>query len=514
MLLYHHVMRKNYELVRVFTRQKRYKTALLSSIICVFLLQSAKAQGIQNILTVPSASLATGFKGTGNFNAIIFGDFTSNSGDVEGRLVVGGNFHFKGSGYSVGSAGSGAVNAPDDTDNFIVNGNFNNAGHNWGIRGNFIYNTATAGISFPSHQSGSTTSGVTEHVKFANGALLTKYKQLSATLTNNAVTGEVTQPYIWSPILLKGTNSGLNVFELTLPVPFNSGSIHIDIPSGATALINVTNSTVSIDGGSMKMIINGSEDGSLGAAPKVLFNFRHATQINLARYAFLGSVLAPNANLEGDGGSINGQAIIGGNFNQLGGFEFHNFSFAGGFDSPLPVTLVAFKAMREGGSVALSWITTAETNSSHFDIERSANGKNWQAIGTVASAGESTISKNYHFTDSSPVKGQNLYRLKMVDFPADGPGESFAYSRIQSVTMDGISAIRVYPNPAAETIMLDNLSDVKGVMLTSQSGHQVYRSQSIDATGIDCRNMVSGKYVLTITRNNGSIDAHHVLIQK
>nr|MBZ1363183.1 Ig family protein [Dyadobacter fermentans]MBZ1363278.1 Ig family protein [Dyadobacter fermentans] len=63
----------------------------------------------------------------------------------------------------------------------------------------------------------------------------------------------------------------------------------------------------------------------------------------------------------------------------------------------------------------LTWSTTEEVNSDRFEIERSLNGKGWSTIGKVRSNGESSVLRNYTYTDDSPEKGENLYRLRMVD---------------------------------------------------------------------------------------------------
>jgi len=57
-------------------------------------------------------------------------------------------------------------------------------------------------------------------------------------------------------------------------------------------------------------------------------------------------------------------------------------------NTPLPITLVDFRATNEGNQYSLlEWTTDMETNNRYFDIERSANGSGYTAIGRVAGAG-------------------------------------------------------------------------------------------------------------------------------
>ena len=78
---------------------------------------------------------------------------------------------------------------------------------------------------------------------------------------------------------------------------------------------------------------------------------------------------------------------------------------------------------------------------------------NFEAIGTVKGAGNSTQTRYYSFTDEAPIpKGWlgswSYYRLKQTDF--DG---KFEYFNIEAVSCDDeINLITIYPNPADDII--------------------------------------------------------------
>ena len=117
----------------------------------------------------------------------------------------------------------------------------------------------------------------------------------------------------------------------------------------------------------------------------------------------------------------------------------------------LPVSLLNFHAVQTPDhTVALQWQTAQEQNSKYTEVLRSANGKDYQPIGQVAAAGNSSVTKDYSFTDKAPLTGRGFYRLKMVDL--DG---SFKYSKILQVTT-GItgSAIKVFGNPFHDQLNL------------------------------------------------------------
>jgi len=96
---------------------------------------------------------------------------------------------------------------------------------------------------------------------------------------------------------------------------------------------------------------------------------------------------------------------------------------------PLPVTITGFTAVRSGNETVLQWQTATEQNSREFVIERSSDGKNYTAIGSVEAAGNSQTLLNYAYTDPQPMPNSNFYRLKQVD--QDG---KFDYSLVRMVT--------------------------------------------------------------------------------
>ncbi|WP_461040669.1 hypothetical protein [Spirosoma harenae] len=83
--------------------------------------------------------------------------------------------------------------------------------------------------------------------------------------------------------------------------------------------------------------------------------------------------------------------------------------------NPMPVQLVSFNGKMGDGVINLQWETAAEQNNSHFDIERSTDAKSFEAIGRNAGKGTVTSTQYYTFSDESPAKGINYYRLRQVD---------------------------------------------------------------------------------------------------
>ncbi|MBS1741643.1 MAG: T9SS type A sorting domain-containing protein [Bacteroidetes bacterium] len=112
----------------------------------------------------------------------------------------------------------------------------------------------------------------------------------------------------------------------------------------------------------------------------------------------------------------------------------------------LPVVLTDFTAQVKNYDVVLNWQTASEINSSHFNIERSVDNRNFSTIGSVTAAGYSNVKLNYGFIDNKPVQFDKpvYYRIAMAD--RDG---SVKYSKIIAVTLksNGVFVQSVYPNP-------------------------------------------------------------------
>ncbi len=111
----------------------------------------------------------------------------------------------------------------------------------------------------------------------------------------------------------------------------------------------------------------------------------------------------------------------------------------------LPVSLSDFKSTASNDNVLVSWKTDHESNNKGFEIQRSNNGSDWYAINFITSNGESTVTKNYSYTDKGLAPGTYYYRLEQVDL--DGKS---TFSAIVSATVSGkgtVSLFQNYPNP-------------------------------------------------------------------
>jgi Secretion system C-terminal sorting domain/Prolyl oligopeptidase family len=172
----------------------------------------------------------------------------------------------------------------------------------------------------------------------------------------------------------------------------------------------------------------------------------------------------------------------------------------------LPVTLTSFDAIAKNNAVDLTWNTESESNSSHFAVERSSNGREFKEIGRVKSSGNSTTAKNYKFTDNNPLSGNNYYRLKMVDLDA-----TFKYSEVRRVSMNGSDLEFSFgPNPVineANIRITGNQRTRLNVTVTDLMGRTL-KSMSFSKTDIvfsqkiNLAELPAGQYVLSVKGDN------------
>ncbi|MFT4023577.1 MAG: T9SS type A sorting domain-containing protein [Flavihumibacter sp.] len=173
--------------------------------------------------------------------------------------------------------------------------------------------------------------------------------------------------------------------------------------------------------------------------------------------------------------------------------------------NPLPVNWLNFSGRYFEGKVDLNWETAMEKDNAVFTVERAAGGHSFEAIGTVAGRGTTSLRGSYSFTDNNPLDGDNSYRIKQTDI--DG---TFSYSNvIRVVAANGMAAgLRLYPNPVITTqqITLENTTlRNKKVSLSIVNAAGVVIRQEQVTFGNDSRlklntsNLKKGSYFIRIT---------------
>jgi hypothetical protein len=163
-------------------------------------------------------------------------------------------------------------------------------------------------------------------------------------------------------------------------------------------------------------------------------------------------------------------------------------------EGALPVELVGFSVRQLERSALLAWYTAAQTNFSHFEIEKSRDASEWLETGRVN--GMSLDAAAYQFRDEELLFGLQYYRLKMVDL--DG---TFAYSKVVSLRF--ASEFLVYPNPVSNEFQLSGKEAVHRFSIKSLEGRTLLYGETFPPDGLDVRHFPAGVYFLVLDQKGG-----------
>jgi len=168
-------------------------------------------------------------------------------------------------------------------------------------------------------------------------------------------------------------------------------------------------------------------------------------------------------------------------------------------NNPLPIEMLSFSCHpASANTVQLDWLTATETNSHYFVPERSVDGIAFDSLGYVAAAGNSAQVRSYSFVDLHPRNDLSYYRLKKVD--KDG---AHTYSELCALDNEGHSNIRVYPNPASNSLVIDykNVPQMPEFSISDMTGRSLavpYRNQN-NTFLLDVSGLQRGLYFITLT---------------
>ncbi len=141
----------------------------------------------------------------------------------------------------------------------------------------------------------------------------------------------------------------------------------------------------------------------------------------------------------------------------LGNYYFY-YDFWEFAPSVLPIAMIYFEGENQGTKNVLQWETASENNNDYFVIERSSDARpndeigqanNFEEIGRVKGAGNSSAKLKYSFIDHKRNTLINYYRLKQVDYNGNfSYSKTIAINNRDSFGAINQSSISIHPNPA------------------------------------------------------------------
>lgn len=166
----------------------------------------------------------------------------------------------------------------------------------------------------------------------------------------------------------------------------------------------------------------------------------------------------------------------------------------------LPVKLESFIIKKSNREFAtLKWITSAEVNSSKFEIQSLTPAMpGWQFAGNVTASGNTATPREYHY-NIRLVKGYNQFRLKQIDHD-----DKFTYSPVVSVSYDTENNMVIMYDQSTHQLLVKGLENQDGkIYITDASGRTVLAASV--STPITFQPESGGVYFVNLIKNHLSV---------
>jgi hypothetical protein len=161
-----------------------------------------------------------------------------------------------------------------------------------------------------------------------------------------------------------------------------------------------------------------------------------------------------------------------------------------------PYKLISFKGKRQANHVMLKWDTENEYDYTSFELQRSADAINFEAVKNMRSASQGSYSFKDIYNNNSTT--DVYYRLKQTDL-----NNRVTYSNIIIISTQGDGAFSIFPNPATNVIQYHLKEDIKGsvrLRIYNSMGTTVRSGTFTTANGQqDISSLMPGTYTIEIT---------------
>ena len=183
----------------------------------------------------------------------------------------------------------------------------------------------------------------------------------------------------------------------------------------------------------------------------------------------------------------------------------------------LPVELTDFSGKVLNDRNELRWTTASELNNSHFEIERSTGGIQFEKIGEILGQGTTSFSTNYLYNDRERPFGTAYYRLNQVDLN----GASELLPTIALTNDAHAELMSLYPNPGKGIFACDlKMKEAKPI------GIQVYDLQSrivsdfrmemeegVNHMDINLTDLRPGTYIVVFVDEEGAFATERIILK-
>lgn len=161
--------------------------------------------------------------------------------------------------------------------------------------------------------------------------------------------------------------------------------------------------------------------------------------------------------------------------------------------SPMPIEMSRFEVTTDKNEVKLQWEIEFAQHVSHFEIQHSSDGIQYEKIGTVNFLNDIY---EYEFGLNNLKSGTHYFRIKTIDL-----NKSFDYSDIRSVLISTQQSVTLSPNPADHYVTIQsNEKPIQEISVYNMSGQNVLSISHLDQQKrtINTENLIKGMYVVSV----------------
>lgn len=172
-------------------------------------------------------------------------------------------------------------------------------------------------------------------------------------------------------------------------------------------------------------------------------------------------------------------------------------------------TFTGFDIKKTHTGVQLTWKVSDWELLSHFDIQKSTNGKQFTSIGSLGA----NEREAYRFIDRDPVTAPAYYRIKSV-----GRDGTIFYSSVISAGTELGNIMIAYPMPAQSEITVQHalVTDKGMISVHTQEGNLVMAVPLCAGTlqtALDLSYLKPGVYLLRFDTGNGRTETTRIVKQ-
>jgi hypothetical protein len=175
---------------------------------------------------------------------------------------------------------------------------------------------------------------------------------------------------------------------------------------------------------------------------------------------------------------------------------------------PVPLNWVSFSAKKVNATALLAWSTANEQNVAGFEIQQSADARNFDKLGFVNAKNGSR--NDYTFTDLVPVSGKNYYRVKQIDI--DG---KFTNTAIEMVDFGKTQKLlSILNNASSNPVIKPETDKIATILLFDAAGRNIYKQPVVNTSNINIGSVLfsSGQYTAVMLDKSGQVIAAERII--